>query len=198
MTDSLLRRQPSQARSKARVDAILDAASALLSEAGASGTTITAVSERIGIAPSSVYEYVESDRQLIGAVAQRGLDALHSDLVATIGSPSSVEEATHALGKALDLFLDRYHSAQGLRQALAFIDADPELAAINLADSRRNAAAFEAAIAPFRSGVDSGVTGLLLTHLTSALAGLTLQVPADEAKQLVDAYRNLVTNLLST
>jgi AcrR family transcriptional regulator len=195
MIDSLLRRQPVQARSRERVDAILDATSQLLAEVGASGTTITAVAARVGLAAGSVYEYVESERELIGAVAQRGLDALHVDLVSAIGSPETADELIDSTNSALDLFLDRYRLSPGLRQALAFIDADPELAAINLADSRRNAAAFEAAIAVTRPDVDFGVSALLLTHLTGALAKLTLQVPPAEAGRLVAAYRALITSL---
>jgi AcrR family transcriptional regulator len=192
---SLLRRQPVQARSQARVNAILDAASQLLAEVGASGTTITAVADRVGLAAGSVYEYVEGEREMIGAVAQRGLDAVHIEIVAAIGSPATPDEAVDAMDRALDVFLDRYHSAPGLRQALAFIDADPDLAAINLADSRRNAAAFEAAFAAIRPDIEIGVNALLLTHLTGALAGLTVQVSPSEADRLVDAYRTFINSL---
>ncbi|MEM7272231.1 MAG: hypothetical protein AAF547_04035 [Actinomycetota bacterium] len=195
-----LRRRPKQDRSRRRVDDLLDAAAQLLDEAGPSGTTITAVAARTGQPPSSVYEWVAGERDLIAATAERSLDRLHRDLVRSLGRPSTRDEALAAVDGALTLFLDRYRSEPGLRASLAFLEADPELAAINLADSRRNAAAIADVIGPFATGPGDGPledSVLLLIHLSGALARLCDQVPGPEARRLETEFRAVLTVLLA-
>ncbi|MEM8923720.1 MAG: hypothetical protein AAGD35_09450 [Actinomycetota bacterium] len=197
---TFLRRSPKQSRSRRRVDELLDAAAQLLDEAGPSGTTITAVAARTGQPSSSVYEWVAGERELIAATAERALGRLHLDLVESLGTPATAEEAHAAIDAALTLFLDRYRSEPGLRAGLAFLEADPELSAINLADSRRNAAAVADAIRPFATGTGSGRlddTVLLLIHLSGALARLCDQVSGPEARRLEAEFRAVLAILLA-
>lgn len=193
-----LRRQPQQERSRQRIELILDAAAELLSEVGAAETTITAVADRTGLAPGSIYEWVADDRRLIGAVAERGLDSIHHELVASFGQPATIEVAAVQLTASLHRFIGRYESDVGLRQALAFIDSDPELCVINLADTRRNAAAIESALSPLLPGVDLQPRMLLVTHLSGSLAALIAQVEPVEAATLVAEFEDLIARALNT
>lgn len=187
-----LRRVPRQQRSRDRLDAILDAAAELLATSGPDGTTITAVAERAGLATSSVYDYVVGDRELIGAVAERGLDRIHRALADIIGRPESVDDLLAKLSIGLGVFLDRYQSDLGVKEAIAFADADPELMTINLADTRRNAALISDALQVVHPGVDGGAAILLLTHLTGALAHLASRVDDEEAQTIVEEFERLV------
>lgn len=190
---STLRRVPRQQRSRDRLDAILDAAAELLARAGPDGTTITAVAEQADLATSSVYDYVEGDRELIGAVAERGLERIHLDLVDIIGQPASIEDFLVSLSVALRVFLNRYQTDLGLKEALAFVDADPALMEINLADTRRNAALIVGALNLLRPDADLDSRVLLLTHLSGSLANLAARVDEDEAEELVEQFELLLT-----
>jgi len=192
-----LRRQPQQKRSRERVALILDTAAEMLSEVGASSTSITAVAKRANLAPSTIYEWVHGDRELIGAVAERGLDSIHRDLIETLGQPVSSAAAIDAVRDGLHLFLNRYRNETGLRQALAFMESDPVLTLVNLEDTRRNAAAVEAVLAPFHPGVDLAPRILLITNLAGSLAALIAQHSLDESAVLVAEFEAMITAALS-
>lgn len=177
--------------------AILDAAAELLATDGPDGTTITTVADRAGLATSSVYDYFEDDRSLIGAVAERSLDQMHHDLIASIGSPTSLEEMAASASDSLRLFLGRYEQDVGLREAVAFVDADPTLMHININDSRRNAAIIGPLVAGLRPGVDLAPAVFLMVHLSGALASLVARVDTDEAAQLIEQFERLLTLTLS-
>ena len=78
------RRRPQQQRSRAKVDALLDAADALLAEAGASAVTTTAVTERAGVAVGTLYQYFADVDALLMAVGQRHASRIGARLAAEL------------------------------------------------------------------------------------------------------------------
>ena len=64
-------RQPLQARSAARYEALLDAVEAIYAEAGLDGVGIPAVARRAGMAPASVYHLFPSAEALVLGLARR-------------------------------------------------------------------------------------------------------------------------------
>lgn len=68
------RRRPSQARSIAAVEAILDAAARSLSERGYDATTTSLVAAEAGVSVGSLYQYFANKEALVAAVAQRHAD----------------------------------------------------------------------------------------------------------------------------
>lgn len=67
------RRAPKQARSKATVDAIVEAAGQVLARDG-SGATATGVAERAGVSVGSIYQYFPSKEALIETFLARRLE----------------------------------------------------------------------------------------------------------------------------
>ncbi len=193
-----LHRPPETEECWSLVNAVLDEAAALLAADGPAATSIDAVAGRLGVDPNKVRNYVEDDRMLIGAVAERGLDENHRSLGTFIGAPETFEELAAGLSDTLRSFLGRLQFDPGFRQALAFIDADPHLGAINLADTRRNAHLFAKAIK--RVGIDADVERpiFLLTHLSGSLASLAARVDEPEASELVEQYEKMVLLFLAS
>jgi AcrR family transcriptional regulator len=68
---SAMRKAPLQARSRATIDAILDAAAHILGERGWSGLTTNAVADVAGVSIGSLYQYFPNKLALIEAVRQR-------------------------------------------------------------------------------------------------------------------------------
>jgi AcrR family transcriptional regulator len=64
-------------------DQILDAALALLAEAGLGGLTMRALARRLGIDPMAVYHYFTDKDALLGAAAERSFAALRPRMPAT-------------------------------------------------------------------------------------------------------------------
>jgi AcrR family transcriptional regulator len=66
-----LRKLPTQARSRARVEAILKAAGALLGEIGYDGVTTNLIAERAGVPVGSIYQFFETKDDIIAALVER-------------------------------------------------------------------------------------------------------------------------------
>jgi AcrR family transcriptional regulator len=127
------RKTPRQARARATVAAVLEAAAQLLERDGAAGFNTNAVAERAGVSIGTLYRYFPDKRAILVALARREM-AAHNALIA---------ERTAATGEAADglapdramirAFLHAFGGrAQARRAAIAALlaDADPaELAA---------------------------------------------------------------------
>ena len=66
-----LRKQPTQARSQARVADILKAAGALLGEVGYDGLTTNLIAERAKIPVGSIYQFFESKDDIVAGVVEQ-------------------------------------------------------------------------------------------------------------------------------
>lgn len=69
-------RTPTQKRSKATVEAIVDAGFAALAEVGAADVTTRQIAEKAGVGVGSFYEYFENKEQLFGAMTERVVNEL--------------------------------------------------------------------------------------------------------------------------
>jgi len=65
------RKRPTQSRSKATYDAILDAAAQVLAEEGYSASTTNKIAERAGASIGSVYEYFPSKEAIFAALIEK-------------------------------------------------------------------------------------------------------------------------------
>jgi AcrR family transcriptional regulator len=65
------RKRPSQARSQATFDALVDACTGLLPRLGYAGTTTNHVAERAGVSIASLYEYFPGKDAIVAQVAER-------------------------------------------------------------------------------------------------------------------------------
>jgi AcrR family transcriptional regulator len=82
-----MRKRPQQARSRATIDAILDAAAHILGKCGWAGLTTNAVAEAAGASIGSLYQYFPDKLALIDAVRQRHFD----DVLAVLHAAANVE-----------------------------------------------------------------------------------------------------------
>ncbi|MCP4640823.1 MAG: TetR/AcrR family transcriptional regulator [bacterium] len=70
------RREPSQERSRQRVDIILDAVSELLVEQGFDAVTTRAIAEKAGVPVGSIYQFFPNKYAVLNALASRFLDRI--------------------------------------------------------------------------------------------------------------------------
>ena len=71
-----LKKQPTQTRSRARVEAFLSAAEQLLAEVGYAGMTTNAIAERAGAPIGSLYQYFDSKDDVLAELATRFEDRI--------------------------------------------------------------------------------------------------------------------------
>jgi AcrR family transcriptional regulator len=97
------RRQPSQARSVAAVEAILDAAARSLITRGYDETTTSLVASEAGVSVGSLYQYFANKEALVAAVAQRHADRQMQVMAAAAAriAEASLAEVVHTMCAAL-------------------------------------------------------------------------------------------------
>jgi AcrR family transcriptional regulator len=112
-------RQPQQLRGERRVEAILDAAAAIIAEHDVGALTVQALADRAQTSKGSLYHFFPDLRGVLGALADRhtaALTALSSEMIAD----ASIPWATLPLGDVIDRFL----------APLAYLKAHPDLLAL--------------------------------------------------------------------
>ena len=72
-----LRKLPTQARSRARVEAILKAAGTLLGELGYDAVTTNLIAERAGVPVGSIYQFFETKDDIVAALVERFQARIH-------------------------------------------------------------------------------------------------------------------------
>jgi AcrR family transcriptional regulator len=108
--DAHVRRIPVQARSEARIEAILDTTAAIIARAGLDEVTTTLVAREAGMSVGALYRYFPDRQGLIMALARRNLDRYLTQ-VGTAVNRSDVRSWIDALDCGLDVFL-RMHAKE--------------------------------------------------------------------------------------
>jgi AcrR family transcriptional regulator len=139
-----------QARLDAQRERILAAATALLADVGYSGCSMTAVAERAGVAPGTLYNYVSGKADLIAevfrTVATGELQAVRS----AVGAASGTAEELTAV---VETFAARALKAPRLASALLVESVDPSVEKLRAEFRREFRDVFADVI---RRGVSSG------------------------------------------
>ncbi|AOY90438.1 hypothetical protein BKK79_00295 [Cupriavidus sp. USMAA2-4] len=84
---SLARRQPRQARSREKVELILEATLQILDQEGPDALTTNRIAEVAGISIGTLYQYFPNKRQVLEELAQRESDRLTAELLAVLSEP---------------------------------------------------------------------------------------------------------------
>lgn len=157
------RKTPRQARSRALVDAILDATARVLVEDGFARTTTNRVAERAGVSIGSVYQYFPSREALVAAVARRHSEQLKDALHAVLADkPVNLETEIRAM---LDAVIEAHQVSPELTAVLS--GEVPKLGALDWkADSTRRGIDLASLLiarhaAELRSGLDRDMAAIV-------------------------------------
>ena len=110
----LVRTEPIQERSAARIDALLDAAAAVVDEIGFDRLTTALVAERAGASIGTVYRYFPDRIVLLQALRDRALLRYRRSVVEAIDARSP-EHWWNAVECAIDAFVDMFRTESGFR-----------------------------------------------------------------------------------
>ncbi|MGW8762698.1 TetR/AcrR family transcriptional regulator [Streptomyces sp. NPDC055815] len=122
-----LRRQPQQARSRARVEAILGAADRLLSQEGYEALTMRRIAEEAGVPVGSIYQFYPDKGAVVDALGRRYLEAFASAIDELV--ERAVEgELTDLVGTMVDVYGELFRSQPGGMALWAGRHLSPELA----------------------------------------------------------------------
>jgi len=106
-----MRKAPRQARSRATIDAMLDAAAHILGDRGWTGLTTNAVAETAGVSIGSLYQYFPNKLALIEAVRRRHFDEVLAVLRAAADDRMTRRQRVEALVDGMIAVHSRYPAA---------------------------------------------------------------------------------------
>ena len=109
-----LRNEPVQARSAARLSALLDAAAAIVDEIGYERLTTAMVAERAGASIGTVYRYFPDRIAVLQALAARNLERVLENATLQIHDGQH-ENWAAALSAAFSVLVDAFRSEPGFR-----------------------------------------------------------------------------------
>jgi AcrR family transcriptional regulator len=109
-----LRNEPVQARSTARLTALLDAAAAIVDEIGFERLTTAMVAERAGASIGTVYRYFPDRIALLQALGARNLERVLTRVSDDIVDPRHPDWIT-ALSSAFGIMVEAFRSEPGFR-----------------------------------------------------------------------------------
>lgn len=112
------RKQPRQARSRALVEAILDATERVLAQEGTEATTTTRVAEVAGVSVGSLYQYFPSREALLAAVIERRVERDEQVLMARVGALGPAATIEAVLRTGAHLLVETYRREPALYRAM--------------------------------------------------------------------------------
>jgi AcrR family transcriptional regulator len=141
-----LRREPRQARSRARLAQILAAADAILAEDGVEALTVRGIAERAGVPVGTLYQFFPDKGSVVDAVA-RAYIAEFDALVDGLVSSAADGEWSDPVGRIVDEFVALYRSHPGYVALWSGRHLSPALARADEANNQLIAAGVQRVLA---------------------------------------------------
>jgi AcrR family transcriptional regulator len=193
------RSHPKQARSRARRQAILDAAAALIAEQGSDTVRMADIAERAVVPIGSVYQYFPDKADIISTLVVAQMSVISETLRASFSDTDSFEAAIANFALQLEAYYQLFLQQPAFRNIWASAQNDKQLQMLDLQDSRDNGANLSRALGRFvapevRAHLES--TCFLLMHLTGASVRLAISLSPEEGRHMMDAHKALVTSAL--
>src|SRR5665213_393087 len=121
MSVPTMRRVPRQARSQLKIEAILDAAEAVLAAGDISAFTTNAIAARAGISIGTLYQFFPHKEAIISGL----VDRLHADLRVCRDTLFVPEAASLPVGEWLDKVVDHLTQTHAANPSFKSIVCDP-------------------------------------------------------------------------
>ncbi len=190
-SESFIRLVPRQARSQARLAAIVDATGAVLERGGMEQLSMAAVAAEAGISPASIYDYFSDTTTMLGYFVSSQLE-VHAELLGPfLDRQVEFDQVADVVHTCVRSFVDRLRVVPGLGRAMAAMSTDPRLVAVYVANSRRLGEMFHSFLVPHFPPdryPDLPERCLLGVHLAGPLARLAIAIDDAEADRLIRTY----------
>lgn len=117
-TSSKSRKMPVQQRSKATVDAIIQASTYILSESGWRGFTTNAIAERAGVNISSLYQFFPNKESIVAELQKRHSDDMRTDLLDTLSNLPTGLTFREVLMEIIDVLVKKHQMEPEVHKVL--------------------------------------------------------------------------------
>jgi AcrR family transcriptional regulator len=188
------RREPSQQRSRERVERMLAAAASLIEEKGSDAMRMGEVAEKAGVSIGSLYQFFPDKAAIIRTLAER-YNALGRDCIeAELTGVHDMAGLRAAFARLVDVYYGMFLSEPVMRDVWSGMQADKALRDVELAESRLNGRLFADAMARLRPEVDRQElerSAFLIMALGESTMRLAVSVERAEGDALVETYKRM-------
>ncbi len=186
-----VRKRPVQARSRARVDAILDAAREIISEVGSDGMKMNALAQQAGVPIGTVYQFFPNKSAVIHTLVQTTLEALSDALQDQFKNASGIEDIAERMGAAITNYCRYLCDEPVISDILSSTQGDRNLRDMDRQDSVRNGEMLFNVVAPFVVNSEHEALYVMcfrIVHLTGSLARLCSTIDDKTAAMMQDQF----------
>jgi len=190
-----VRRQPTQARARARVEKILAAATELIEMTGTDQLRMSEIAERAGVPIGSLYQYFPDKASIVLTLAERIMLRVREGIRANLEGVKSGADAMERLDGLLQGYYEMFLVEPVTRDIWSGTQSDKTLQDMDIEDSRQNAQALVAALKhliPRRELARAETLCFLLMQLTGAAVRLAIAVDRKEGDRLMAEYRRMM------
>lgn len=200
MSESVaLRRAPSQARSRERVEKMLAAAVTIIATKGSDALRMSEVAEAAGVSIGSLYQFFPDKAAIIRTLAARYNEEGRRCIADELAGVSDSGSLRAAFGRLIDIYYAAFLAEPERRDIWSGMMADPTLRAFELAESRGNAAILAAAmtrVRPRTKRQDIDAAALAIMALGEQAMRLAVSLPRAEGDAVIEAYKRMATREL--
>lgn len=194
------RKEPTQQRSRERVERMLAAARGLIAEHGSDAMKMGEVAERAGVSIGSLYQFFPDKSAIIRALAERFTAENRACIDAELAGVSDERSLLAAFGGLVDTYYAISLAEPVMRDVWSGTQVDKTLRELELADSRANADALARVWGDLRPEADPAQlasTAFLIWQLGEATMRLAVSVDRAEGDRLVQAYKRMALRELA-
>lgn len=188
------RKIPTQKRSRDRVDRMLAAATALISENGSEAMKMSEIAERASVPIGSLYQFFPDKSAIIGTLAERSNAESRRCIAEALAGVTDLTGLDRAFADLIDVYYGMFLTDPAMRDIWSATQSDKTLRAMQLAESRENGKLLAEAMARARPEADPddlAVSALLIMHLGEEAMRTAVAVSRAEGDALVDAYKRM-------
>lgn len=190
ITDTL-RRAPSQARAQARVERILEVATAEIVARGLDGVKMSEVAAEAGVSIGSLYQYFPNKaalvRQLMARYDAEGRGCVE-DYLAAVRAPEDLSPALREIALG---FFGMYRRNPAMRAIWQATQADASLQDADAAEEAALAELLVAALARAEPGGDAGrqrLCAALTMHQIASAVRFAITLPPAEGEAVMEMF----------
>jgi AcrR family transcriptional regulator len=188
------RRQPTQQRSRERLERILDVAEHLIEEKGSEHVKMSEIADLAEISIGSLYQYFPDKRAIVRSLAQTYAAAARACVREALEAVRNPKELQGAFIALVDQYYEIVMDKPVMRDISSALRADKELMELEIAESRACGALLAAAIKRVQPSADAkrvGVLAFLIWQLGEETMRLAVSQKRAEGALLVDAYKRM-------
>ena len=186
-----MRKEPTQARSRAKLETILNAASRLITERGLPSLGVREIARKADVNIATYYQFFPNKAALIRALLERHMQEVQTLLENTTEEMRDADPRA-TVQEILDKSFQYYRDNPDYTELWYASQADPELRALHLADSKASAGAIEPLLSVWMPDQSPQVIKPMSLHLVLTAGQVfrhALIVSKDEADALLTYNR---------